>query len=154
MQRCIELLVKNGAFGPHLTKRFGNSLFFVFRKRFLQPINYFILEFLFLFNHPFLYLLFLREFMNQMVLIMGSERGPFLRLRALNEPKVWGNYLFFVFIKMFLQPMIKIFQNFYFILIIHFCIFFFERMLFDTLLSNCFQKNLSSLFLEKCFCNP
>ena len=31
----------------------GNSLFFVFRKMFLQPINYFILEFLFLFEHPF-----------------------------------------------------------------------------------------------------
>jgi hypothetical protein len=42
-----------------------SSLFF--RKRFLQPINYFILEFLFLFVHPFFYLLFFknrRQFKN------------------------------------------------------------------------------------------
>ena len=86
---CYRLRADPLVKGPQWTKCFDNSLFFVFYKKVLQPINYFFLEILFLFEHPFFYL----PFLKRMVLIKGSERGP----KALNEPNVWGNSLFFVF---------------------------------------------------------
>ena len=46
---------------PSINQMFGKSLFFVFIKRFLQLINKNILEFLFLFEHSFFYLLFFKN---------------------------------------------------------------------------------------------
>ena len=108
---------------PSFIKGFGKFSLLCFQKNVFATHHQKILEFLFLFEHPFLYLPFFED-VERMVLIKGSEGGP----KALNEPNVWGNSLFFVFIKRFLQPMIKIFQNFYFYLIIHFYIFLFLNM--------------------------
>jgi hypothetical protein len=84
---------------PYYPKGFEKSLFFVFIKMFLQPINFFILEILFLFEHPFFYLLFFknrRQFKNirinylttrdfdtwqQEILILDNKRFWYLTTR-------------------------------------------------------------------------
>jgi hypothetical protein len=54
--------------GPHLTKGLGKFSLLCFYKKVFATHQQNILEFLFLFEHPFFYLLFFkksREFMNQ-----------------------------------------------------------------------------------------
>jgi hypothetical protein len=105
--------------GPHLTKGLGKFSLICFYKKVFATHQQNILEFLFLFEHPFLYLLFFknrRENVYPKVFIQRfSSKGfhPKVLIKGANlwvkglRPSFLGNSLFFVFIKRFLQPINK-----------------------------------------------
>ena len=139
---CYRLRADPLVKGPQWTKCFDNSLFFVFYKKVLQPINYFFLEILFLFEHPFFYL----PFLKRMVLIKGSKG----RAEGPQWTKCLGKFSLLCFLeKGFCNPWSKDFRNFIF-----FCLSIFISSFFERILSKGFDKGAEGPQWTKCFCKP